>query len=223
MKHVRMLDGVLVLLAAAAGWLDGTAYLRAHVFIANMTGNTVLLGLGIGHHPPGKIVRPIAAIAAFVLGALAGSALTDRGPSASRAGNRALAVEAFFLAAFAVLWFFFSAHRAYVLALIAIAAFGMGLQQAATERVHPKPQLSTTYQGGTVEKLGTGIYEALKGSTRTLLANGSIWIVYLASAIGVAALGDAAPAILGVVPFAAVLAAVVAIFALTARQRTNGG
>jgi hypothetical protein len=34
-----------MILPAAAGWLDATAFLRVHTFAANMTGNTVLLAL----------------------------------------------------------------------------------------------------------------------------------------------------------------------------------
>lgn len=222
MSRVHVFDGVLVLLAAAAGWLDGTAYLRAHVFIANMTGNTVLLGLGLGHYAPGRIVRPITAIAAFVCGAFSGSAIAEAGTSAPRGGVRALAIETVLLAAFAMLWFFFSGREPLVLALIALASFSMGIQQAATERLHPAPAVSTTYQGGTVEKLGAGLYKALKGEPRTLLMNGAIWLVYLTSAVGVALLGKAVPPLLGIVPFLVVAASIAAIALASNRQGTIG-
>lgn len=221
-RQAEVIDGVLVALAAAAGWLDGTAYLRAHVFIANMTGNTVLLGLGLAHYPPGEILRPAVAIAAFVFGTLVGSAVAARFTEAAHAANHLLVIESAVLALFAALWYVYSGNQTIVVALIALAAVGMGLQQVATERIHPKPAVSTTYQSGTVERLGIGIYDALHGAYQTLRLNGSIWLVYLASAVGVALLGKESPPLLGGVPFVVVGVTAVALLALLRRQRVKG-
>lgn len=210
----------LVLLAAAAGWLDATAYLRAHVFIANMTGNTVLLGLGIGHHPPGEVAKPLVAVASFVAGSFGGSAIVDRGPSAAHAANRALVLEATLLALFAVFWYVMPTASPAQFAIIAIGALAMGIQQRATHRLQPTPAISTTYQGGTVERLGSGLYEETKHHPRTLLVNGAIWIAYLVSAVAVALLGSVKPQLLGVIPFAAILAVVLTL-ALRLRSRTE--
>lgn len=215
-----VLYGRLIVLAAAGGWLDAAALLRAHVFVANMTGNTVLLGLGIGHHPPGSIVKPLVALASFAFGAFAGSALTERGPSAARAAERALVVETALLALFAALWYVVSPTSPALLAIIAIGACAMGVQQTATRRMHPDPPVSTTYQGGTIERLGVGAFEMFKRKPRTLFVNGAIWIAYLFSAVAVALLGNSAPQLLGIIPFAAVLALAVSL-ALVPRSRAN--
>lgn len=213
------LDAVVVLLASASGWLDGTAYLRAHVFIANMTGNTVLLGLGLGHHPPEAVLKPMVALAAFAGGAFAGTALAeDRRGSVPRSGSRVLQIEIVILAAFALLWLSFSRYPVPIVLLVALAAFGMGLQQAATDCIHPKPAISTTYQGGTVERIGAGLHQALRGSPTGLALNASIWVVYLGAAVGVALLGKVEPSILGFIPLA-VVAAAFAAFAVTVRRQ----
>lgn len=214
------LDAWLLLLAAAAGWLDAATYLRTHIFVANMTGNTVLLGLGIGHHPPGTIVKPVVAIAFFVFGAFVGAGLVEGGSDRIRAADRALALETALLVAFALLWSFVSPTPVAQLAMLAVGACAMGLQQTATNRLHPASPISTTYQGGTVERLGSGVHEALAGNPRTLARNAGIWFTYLASAVLVAFIGNANPRILGLVPFAAVLAVAVVLVTRVRSDRT---
>ena len=69
---------VLVLTWAAAG-IDAISYLGlGHVFTANMTGNTVLLGLAIGQGQGLAALGSIVALAGFALG-VAISALVHRG------------------------------------------------------------------------------------------------------------------------------------------------
>lgn len=201
------LDTVLVILAAAAGWLDATAYLRLHVFTANFSGNTVLFALGLGRMPPGEIPGPLCAIASFVCGAFAGAALSGGEGSGTGGGRRVLWLELAALAAFAALWYAAGSHvEGERLLVIALAAFGMGLQQAATEALHPRPSVSTTYMSGTVEKMGTGLYHALRGKPNRLVVNGSIWIVYVVAGVGVALAARRWDAVLGFVPLAVVLA-----------------
>jgi uncharacterized membrane protein YoaK (UPF0700 family) len=198
-------DVLLLTLAAATGWLDAAAYLRAHVFTANMSGNSILLALGLGRQPPGTIDGPATAISFFILGAFLGAWVGERGPSRT-ASARVLGVEAAVLAALAVVWFrAVPAFEPARLLVIAVGSFAMGLQQAATERLHPQPTASTTYMSGTIERLGTGLHAAMRGKPQKLFFNLSIWIVYLAAAFALALAERADDAMLGVVPFAVLL------------------
>jgi uncharacterized membrane protein YoaK (UPF0700 family) len=213
-KRGRAVDAIVVLLAASAGWLDAATYLHVHVFVANMTGNTVLFALGLGHESPGNVPVPLTAIASFVLGAFASTALTERGTSSARASSRAFFLEAAMLALFSALWYVYAATAVLKFALIAVGAFAMGVQQATTERLHPKPEISTTYQSGTVERLGIGLYKALRGDRRTLVFNGVVWLVYAASALCGVELAHYDAHVIGIVPFAAVLAVGVVLLLL---------
>lgn len=61
---------VLMLLSVAAGSTDATSYLGlGHVFPANMTGNTVLLGIGLATDDLSSAGRSAVALGGFVLGA----------------------------------------------------------------------------------------------------------------------------------------------------------
>src|SRR5690349_17802453 len=74
-------DLLLLVLAACGGGMDAIAYLRLHAFIANVTGDTVLLGLGLGGRRFEALSHPATALATFALGAFVAAALggkTDR-------------------------------------------------------------------------------------------------------------------------------------------------
>src|SRR5215472_1560610 len=128
-----MRDALLLALTAAAGWVDVLSYVAlGHVFTANMTGNLVLLGLAVGTLQTGGAVRSAIALGGFAAGALLGSALT-REAAGDWPGRvtAALAVEAAVLVAFAALW----RAGAGLDPLIALPAFGMGIQSAAVRRL----------------------------------------------------------------------------------------
>src|SRR5918996_1445362 len=103
-------DALLALLAGAAGCIDALTYLRlGNVFTANMTGNTVLLGIAAGQQAAARVLHSVLALAGFVLGVLAGAALCGRRErsEASRWPPRVtltLAVELIALLAMAVGW-----------------------------------------------------------------------------------------------------------------------
>jgi uncharacterized membrane protein YoaK (UPF0700 family) len=59
--------------------VDAFSYLvLGHVFVANMTGNVVLLGFALAGAPGFSITASLAAIAAFAAGALIGGRLSAR-------------------------------------------------------------------------------------------------------------------------------------------------
>lgn len=198
-------DAVLVVLAAAAGWLDATAYLRVHVFTANMTGNTVLFALGVGGVKPGELAGPLLSIGAFLCGAFVGTTLERP--------RMALTLEAVVLAVFAVAWDGIAQRTgAPRLGLIGLAAAGMGLQQAATHLLHPQPSVSTTYMSGTVERIAVGLHALVHGKPNALVFNTLVWSVYVLSGACVAIASRRYEALLGIVPFAVVAVVTAVVF-----------
>src|SRR5262245_14203329 len=73
---------IVLLFTWAAGGVDAIAYLSAHVFTANMTGNTVLLGISLGQWRIGRVVDALMAMIGFVAGVLLGAMLAQGGDKA---------------------------------------------------------------------------------------------------------------------------------------------
>jgi uncharacterized membrane protein YoaK (UPF0700 family) len=70
---------LLLMLSVVTGLVDAVSYLAlGHVFVANMTGNVVLLGFAFAGAPGLSIPASLAALAAFLLGALAGGRIGSR-------------------------------------------------------------------------------------------------------------------------------------------------
>ncbi len=70
---------VLLVLTFTTGLIDAVSYLGlGRVFTANMTGNVVLLGLGIAGSGGLPVLGPLISLGAFLLGATAGGLLAQR-------------------------------------------------------------------------------------------------------------------------------------------------
>jgi uncharacterized membrane protein YoaK (UPF0700 family) len=70
---------LLLMLSVVTGLVDAVSYLAlGHVFVANMTGNVVLLGFALAGAPGLSVPASLAALAAFLLGALAGGRIAMR-------------------------------------------------------------------------------------------------------------------------------------------------
>ncbi|MGA3037005.1 MAG: YoaK family protein [Vulcanimicrobiaceae bacterium] len=73
------LPTLLGLLTLLTGFVDAVTYLKyGHVFVANMTGNVVLLGFGVAGSRDISITGSILALLGFLGGALAGGVLNER-------------------------------------------------------------------------------------------------------------------------------------------------
>lgn len=146
---------LVLLLAGAAGCLDAVGYLMLGLFTANMTGNTILLGLSIGREAWADALHNVAALAAFVVGAGAGTIFT-RGRGRIAHG---LGLEAVVLAAAVGVWGLFGAPRGRVAEpavywLIALLSAAMGVQSATVRRVGEQ-RIATTYVTGTLTTIAT--------------------------------------------------------------------
>ncbi|MER7845793.1 YoaK family protein [Kitasatospora sp. NPDC096077] len=137
---------MLLVLTLVTGVVDAVSYLElGHVFVANMTGNVVFLGFALAGAPGLSATASLAALAAFLLGALAGGHLVRHLP-----GHRghlltaAVAAQAVLVAAGTVLAAAVghtSAPARYT--LIGLLALAMGGQNAVV-RALKVPDLTTT-------------------------------------------------------------------------------
>ncbi len=63
---------VALSLTLVGGFADAVGYIALfHIFTANMSGNSVQVGIASGQASPGAIARPACAIASYVLGLVA--------------------------------------------------------------------------------------------------------------------------------------------------------
>ncbi len=152
---------MVLMLTWAAGSVDAISYLALdHVFTANMTGNTVLLGLALGQGHGWAALRSIVALAGFALGAALGAIIVERGPKRGdwpAAVTKAIFLEGVILGIFAVTWHVPGIARSggVVYALIALSAVAMGMQSAAIRHLNV-PGVATTYITGTLTSFMAG-------------------------------------------------------------------
>lgn len=156
----------LIVLTVVSACMDATSYLGlGHVFPANMTGNTVLLGIGLATGDHAGALRSATALLAFVVGAASiGAAIPQR--VTQRAVLAVLAAEIAAIAALCGWWLSASAHApagAVRYGLIALAGLTMGWQSGLTNAL--KVPVSTTYITGTWTSVSSAAGRLLRGRT----------------------------------------------------------
>jgi uncharacterized membrane protein YoaK (UPF0700 family) len=148
-------------LAAVAGFTDAHLFLHvADVFVANMSGNIVLLGMAAGKLDGTGVAGPMVAIVAFVTGMAIATWFHDR----RRRGGRSLRPDLLVvleMVLFVGLIVLTIGHttalagtatpRAYP--ILAVGGLAMGVQTAVLRRVGDVP-VATTYESGLVARLG---------------------------------------------------------------------
>jgi uncharacterized membrane protein YoaK (UPF0700 family) len=152
----------LLVLAASAGSADGWSYFGfGHAFVANMTGNTVLLGLAVTQSN-GNVLHPLIALGCYVAGAALGSLLTGsvRADTVwSTAISRTLLLETLLLLAAEGGWITIHLHASHAPSLdllLATVALAMGMQSGAMVQLKI-PGIVTTYITGTWTTLLSGL------------------------------------------------------------------
>jgi len=152
-------DTMVLVLTWAASGVDAISYLGlGHVFTANMTGNTVLLGLAIGQGQGLAALRSVVALMGFALGAALGALIVEKGP---QHGNwpsvvtGALLVESITLGLFTLGWHFGERSGAVLYTLIILSALAMGTQSAAIRHLKV-PGVATTFITGTITAMVAG-------------------------------------------------------------------
>jgi uncharacterized membrane protein YoaK (UPF0700 family) len=152
----------LLILAASAGSADGWSYFGlGHAFVANMTGNTVLLGLAV-FQSHGDMLHPAIALACYAAGVMVGSILTkgvSPGALWSKAISRVLLFEGLMLLAAEAGWVAIQVHSRYAPSLnwlLATVALAVGAQSGAMVQLRI-PGIVTTYITGTWTTLLSGV------------------------------------------------------------------
>jgi uncharacterized membrane protein YoaK (UPF0700 family) len=162
-SRVLLLLGLTVVSAAT----DAISYLGlGHVFPANMTGNTVLLGIGLATGDLGGATRSATALGAFLLGAAATGAAVPR--VSRQAFLVVVAVETAMLGGLCGWWTgigLAAPAGAARYGLVALAGVAMGTQSAMV-RTMGVP-VSTTYITGTWTALSAGVAARLRQSSST--------------------------------------------------------
>ena len=146
----------LSLLSFGSGCMDILSYRElGQVFTSAMTGNTALLGLGLGQGDLASASRNLSALLGFIAGLVAGSTLLRRhGGGWSNSVTATMAVELGLLLMFSGLWIWAGGPMLeptrYV--LIAVSAVAMGIQSAAAHAIG-MPGITTTYFTGTMTNI----------------------------------------------------------------------
>ncbi len=188
-------EAAILLLCLTAGGIDALSFLALGVFTSAMTGNAALLGVALGEASLADASRAALAFGAFA----AGVALTAIGPGASP--RRWLAAESALLAGFAILWPLqvHVIHPTNALAaaslpgLIVLAGVAMGVQSATARRLGASGVNTVVFTSTITEAIGALIAAALGRAPRRIEARTGrqigAFILYLAGAGGMAALG----------------------------------
>ena len=169
-------DAMLVMLSLAAGCVDAVGFLGlGQIFVANMTGNTVLLGLALGQAKGLAALRALVALVGFVAGVAAGAAIVGPGRERSTWApgvTAALTLELVVLVAFAVGWLLVGAEPAgrAVYLLIVLPSLAMGVQSAAVRRLGI-PGVATTYITGTLTDLTEGAIARLRPAVSAAISD----------------------------------------------------
>ncbi len=157
-------DVLLLLLAVAAGSADGWSFFGlGHAFVANMTGNTVLLGIAVFLH--GDLLHPGISLVCYVAGVALAAFFTRNVPEGSgwpRAVSHTLVLESTIFITAAIGWALAGRNATqpgsttsldFLLGWVALA---IGLQSGAMLQLKV-PGIVTTYITGTWTNLMSGL------------------------------------------------------------------
>ena len=149
-------DTMVLVLTWAASGVDALSYFGlGHVFTANMTGNTVLLGLAIGQGQGLAALRSIIALAGFVIGVAGSTLVLEASPPHGDwpiSVTKAVLAEGVVLGMFTLTWHLGVHSGVTIYVLIALSAVAMGIQSAAIRRLKV-PGIATTYITGTLTSM----------------------------------------------------------------------
>ncbi len=212
-------DVLLFILAIAAGSADGWSYAGlGHTFVANMTGNTVLLGMAVCEKN-GDVADRLISMLCYLSGVALATWLNKnltKDKIWTRSVSLVLLLEAALLIGAEAGWVAHQGGAPVILpVLLGMGAFAVGLQSGTMLQLSI-PGIVTTYITGTwttaisgLVKLGTSERSAPSGEKlqfeeRTAMQLG-ILAVYLLAAILTGWFERRQPAAMGAIPAAAVL------------------
>ena len=213
-EHRHHIGGSLrlaVALATTAGFVDSFIFLHVTpVFVANMSGNLVRLGMSAGSGDWRAIVAALVAIGSFLTGAMLATARLDalthlaHPPSSPRSPSPVgvLVLEGVLLTELPIIIRGVGVSMTQRFGLgaalvVVVGATAMGLQAVALRRVGAIA-VSTTYGTGAVVRLGEKLALAARRAPRpgdarrrtTIIVLGAVLVSYVAGAGVAAAVGD---------------------------------
>ncbi len=224
-------DVLLLLLAVAAGSADGWSYFGlGHAFVANMTGNTVLLGVAV--FLQGDLLHPGISLIGYVAGAALAAFLTRQvreGSGWPRAVSNTLALESVLLIVAAIAWVHVGRHTARpgstpgLNVLLGCVALAIGIQSGAMLQLQI-PGIVTTYITGTWTNLTSGLTRFFTRQQRRprrekieyeerLIMQGGVLCAYLLAAVTTGLLFRYSRLAVGILP--ATSALLVTLYGLT--------
>jgi uncharacterized membrane protein YoaK (UPF0700 family) len=168
------------------GVVDAVSYIAlGHVFVANMTGNVVLLGFALAGAPGLSVVASLVALAAFLAGAALGGLLTRRiahrgALLRTAAGAEAALLAVGLLGALGAPEPVDGARRALVVVAVALA---MGVQTAAARRI-AVPDLATTVLTLTLAALAVGVTGSGAGPAAAARRAGAVVAMFAGALAG---------------------------------------
>lgn len=201
--HASGTLSMVAALAAAAGFVD--AFVFQHVtpvFVANMSGNLVRLGMSAGVHDRAQAFGALVALAGFAAGVTAGAVHLDTHVRSERPldPSSLLFVETSLLTALALLVqsadiIYSPSTEAADYPVILIGAAAMGMQAIALRRVG-QVAVSTTYGTGAVVRLSEKLALAFRKTPRpddhrrriTVAVLGTVLLSYVFGAFAAASL-----------------------------------
>ncbi len=210
-------DARLLMLAASAGSADAWSYFGlGHAFVANMTGNTVILGLAV-FQDHGDMLHPVIALGCYAAGAMLGSLFTGGvrpGTVWARAISWTLMLEALLLLAAEAGWIAIHLHINHspnLELLLATLALAIGMQSGAMVQLKI-PGIVTTYITGTWTTMLGGLVR-LRGqeqqqtqeTEKRLAMQAAVLTAYFLSAVLAGWLFRHQPLAVGVLPGLSVL------------------
>lgn len=168
-------DIMLILLAAVAGSIDVMSYYKlGHVFTANMTGNTILLGLSIGQGKVASSLHSLAALAGFFTGAFIGAFIVEN----SKRGwsyyiTLSISIESLIIFILVLIWFEekLPMDRLVLYSSIALSAIAMGIQSATVRHLNI-PGVVTTFITGTITSIGMSAINGIRNGFRKSVNDG---------------------------------------------------
>lgn len=178
-----LLPAPLIVATLVTGSVDAVSYLAlGHIFVANMTGNVVFLGFALAGAGGLTVWAPCLAIACFAAGAWSETRLAGSVPGEDRIRlAHAVSVHAVFVTIALLLSAVEDdAKTATHAQLIALLAFGFGVQNAAVRKL-AVPDLTTTVLTMTITGLAAD--PPGKPTVRRLLSLGCMFLGALAGGL----------------------------------------
>lgn len=168
-------DIMLLLLASVAGSIDVMSYYRlGHVFTANMTGNTILLGLSIGQGKLASSLHSLAALAGFITGAFIGAFIVENTKKGwSYLITLSVAIETVIIFILALIWFeeIQPPGKSILYISIILSAIAMGMQSATVRHLNI-PGVVTTFITGTITSIGMSAVKGVRNGFKKKVKDG---------------------------------------------------